>query len=231
MWARILRTAVLLSSFGVSVATAGQVTIVLNTGERHSGTLIYGRANNALVDGHFRLNSAGSEKRFGLAEVAAVNPAGQRREYSIARVSRVYVTGARARSALSSAGETAVGTTGSGLRVLANRPWTDSGLDVKQGERYVFEGKGEIIVAPGAVGTVDGVPGMRSHTYPLPAEAGMLLAKVGNGAAFGIGSNSRPIAMPASGRLYIGINDDFFGDNSGAFTVVVTRQTDLFERR
>ena len=52
---------------------------------------------------------------------------------------------------------------------------------------------------------------------------GGLIARVDTGQAFPIGSNSQPITMPANGRLYLGINDDEFGDNSGAFTVVINR--------
>ena len=52
---------------------------------------------------------------------------------------------------------------------------------------------------------------------------GGLIARVDTGPAFPIGSNSQPITMPANGRLYLGINDDEFGDNSGAFTVVINR--------
>jgi len=29
--------------------------------------------------------------------------------------------------------------------------------------------------------------------------------------------------MPASGTLMLGVNDDNYGDNSGAFTVVITK--------
>jgi hypothetical protein len=52
---------------------------------------------------------------------------------------------------------------------------------------------------------------------------GGLIFKVGNSAPSPIGSNNQPITMPANGRLYLGINDDEFGDNSGAFTVMIGR--------
>ncbi len=53
--------------------------------------------------------------------------------------------------------------------------------------------------------------------------AGGLIARVDNGAPFPIGSNSQAIVMPVAGRLYVGVNDDNFGDNSGFFAVTVRK--------
>ena len=59
--------------------------------------------------------------------------------------------------------------------------------------------------------------------YPAPAvPAGALLGRIGDGSPFGIGTQTQPLPMPASGRLMLGINDNNVGDNSGAFTVVVS---------
>jgi len=57
---------------------------------------------------------------------------------------------------------------------------------------------------------------------PLPGNlAGALIAKVGNSPPFPIGNNTEPIAMPADGQLYLGINDDEVSDNRGEFVVTV----------
>ena len=72
----------------------------------------------------------------------------------------------------------------------------------------------------------DGADGFQSNrtNYPYPGMAvGGLVAKVGNDKPFAIGSIGTPISMPDNGRLYLGINDDGFGDNSGAFYVKITR--------
>jgi hypothetical protein len=54
---------------------------------------------------------------------------------------------------------------------------------------------------------------------PLPGVVGgLLIGRVGNGQPFAIGANA-DITMPANGRLYLGINDDYPGDNSGNFVV------------
>ena len=51
--------------------------------------------------------------------------------------------------------------------------------------------------------------------------AGALIGRIGpNGQPFAIG-NQPSIVMPASGVLYLGVNDDQAGDNRGNFQVVV----------
>jgi hypothetical protein len=45
-----------------------------------------------------------------------------------------------------------------------------------------------------------------------------LIGRVGNTRPFVIGSES-DVTMPANGRLYFGVNDDYVGDNSGSFVV------------
>ena len=38
---------------------------------------------------------------------------------------------------------------------------------------------------------------------------------------FGIGDQTVPLPMPADGRLFLGVNDDFLQDNQGQFRVQV----------
>ena len=53
--------------------------------------------------------------------------------------------------------------------------------------------------------------------------AAALVGKIGSGDGdvFFIGDESGAFRMRASGRLYLGINDDVLTDNSGNFRVVV----------
>jgi hypothetical protein len=52
--------------------------------------------------------------------------------------------------------------------------------------------------------------------------AGGLIGRIGpTGTPFGIGENAT-FAAPASGLLYLGVNDDGYGDNRGSFQVQVT---------
>ena len=64
----------------------------------------------------------------------------------------------------------------------------------------------------------------RRPDYPVTAmPVGGLIGKVGNSAPFPIGSNTQPIVMPAAGRLMLGVNDNDWSDNSGFFSVVITK--------
>jgi hypothetical protein len=98
-------------------------------------------------------------------------------------------------------------------------------MTVKKGDRVYFSGNGQITVGPGFVATVDGsaTAGPRAGLPVAAMPAGGLIARVDNGAAFPIGGNSQAIVMPANGRLYVGVNDDNFGDNSGFFAVTVRK--------
>ena len=49
-----------------------------------------------------------------------------------------------------------------------------------------------------------------------------VLNRVGNSAPFPIGEN-QTVTMPANGQLFLGINDDFVGDNQGGYRVNVQR--------
>ncbi len=57
------------------------------------------------------------------------------------------------------------------------------------------------------------------------------IGRIGNaGAPFGIG-NLSSVVMPASGELFLGVNDDELGDNSGGFVVDVRPQSAPANRR
>ncbi|HYT68021.1 MAG TPA: hypothetical protein VEL51_16455 [Vicinamibacterales bacterium] len=111
------------------------------------------------------------------------------------------------------------------ITVQANQPWTSTGITVKKGQRVTFTSTGEVQLSDNAadVATPDGAKDQRfAPNAPLKqVPAGALIGRVGNGAPFPIGANSQAITMPASGVLYLGINDDGFGDNRGNFQVVV----------
>jgi len=73
------------------------------------------------------------------------------------------------------------------------------------------------------IATADGAKsGRRIANGPLAnGLAGALVGRIGpNGTPFGIGSQPTIVA-PAAGILYLGVNDDGFGDNKGNFQVVV----------
>jgi len=73
---RYLYTAAVIGFGAVSMWAAEQATFVLSNGEKHSGAIVYGRGSNNIVDGRFHLSASGSEKTFGLNEVAVIDFAG-----------------------------------------------------------------------------------------------------------------------------------------------------------
>jgi hypothetical protein len=113
-------------------------------------------------------------------------------------------------------------------QVSASMQWTGTGLSVRQGDRLTFSASGEITVAPDEVATPDGTRTPRLDPgAPLPQVlVGALIGRVGGSAPFGIGTQAVPITMPSSGQLLLGINESVssFGDNTGAYQVVVTNQ-------
>lgn len=103
--------------------------------------------------------------------------------------------------------------------------WTDTGIDVNRNDRYIFTADGEVCYSRNEPATPpDGHLVQMNQSYPVPGlGVGGLIAKIGNGRPFAIGSNTQAILMPANGRLFLGINDDTFEDNSGGFRVSVSK--------
>jgi len=133
---------------------------------------------------------------------------------------------ARPTSVAPTTGVTAGG--GPGIVVPANQPWVSSGLTVRRGETLMFQSTGEIRLSgdPNDVAIVSGSKAQRySASAPLPENfVGALIGRIGNGAPFAIGNDAR-VTMPASGVLWLGINDDVVSDNAGQFNVVIARRT------
>ncbi len=149
------------------------------------------------------------------------------------QIARVYIDAPKARtvyaSVLNPGTPSAVATSGEGqtVTVEGSQAWTDTGINVRRGQPMTFTVSGEIQVGPGRPATAAGIAAAEGETtnrYPIPGMGlGGLIGRVGNSAPFRIGTNNQPIRMPASGRLFLGINDDHAPDNSGSFSVAVKR--------
>jgi hypothetical protein len=184
--------------------------------------------NGGVEHGHF-VNMIGGDT------VRWQDQNGNGRDIPIREVSRIYLNNQSAMTAYHYQGEShpagAAGTSGQPLapgavRVEANQPWTSTNVRVKKGDRVSFHTTGEIAYgrSPGQSSGPDGNSGVRNPAFPVPAvPVGCLIGKVGSSAPFPIGSNSQPIVMPADGVLMLGVNDNEIGDNSGFFSVVVTK--------
>ena len=162
------------------------------------------------------------------------NQAGEQQQYAIRDVSRIYLNPQSARTIWNANGtgqRAAIGTSGTALeagatRVAANQPWTDTGISVKKGDRVAFRATGQIqfVQSAGENAGPDGNDSVRRQDYPVTAmPVGGLIGKVGSSGPFPIGSNAQPIIMPAAGRLMLGVNDNVWTDNSGYFSVVITK--------
>jgi hypothetical protein len=114
---------------------------------------------------------------------------------------------------------------GPGVSVSARRRWTDSGFAVRAGQRVEFKASGRIWISDNEACDADGLSTRRrsNPNFPVPsAPPGTLIGRVGNGPAFEIGLDTRPITMREDGVLYLGVNDDMTDDNRGSFRVEVS---------
>ena len=114
------------------------------------------------------------------------------------------------------------------VTVPANRAWTDSGITVRAGDVIRFEPTGTIEWGPNRQ---DGPAGEYNSPYnrnrPIPNQAGgSLIGRIGTGTSdlFYIGGDRGTFRARTSGRLYLGINDDYLQDNAGSFRVVIEHQ-------
>jgi hypothetical protein len=110
--------------------------------------------------------------------------------------------------------------------VPGTQQWVPTGLTIRRGERVSFNATGEIQLSTDTNDKAQPAGALSQRKVggaPLPTEfAGALIARIGNGEPFAIG-NQTSVTMPASGPLYLGVNDDSLGDNTGQFNVVITR--------
>lgn len=109
------------------------------------------------------------------------------------------------------------------ITVQANQPWTSTGRTVRRGQMLSFTSTGEIQLSDDANDLAD-ANGSKTARYaaasPMPRVlAGALIGRIGNGAPFAVGNQT--IAAPASGVLYLGVNDNTHADNKGNYQVVI----------
>jgi hypothetical protein len=149
-----------------------------------------------------------------------------RRDVNSSEIGRIYLSAEGGAAVATSGGGTTASTPGpaGSISVPGNQQWVATGLTVRRGERIGFNVQGEIEFAPNDRAAAAGsLNQRRTPGAPLPNElAGALIGRIGNGQPFAIG-NQASIPMPDSGPLYLGVNDDNLGDNSGQFNVTLTR--------
>jgi Ca2+-binding EF-hand superfamily protein len=127
--------------------------------------------------------------------------------------------------------DAAVGTSGRDrvareqVTVSAARQWNDTGIDVRAGDIVRLEADGSVTLSsdtdvadPGGARS-----GRRAAGAPFPQHpAGSLIGRIGDSEPFYIGDRTSLGRAPASGRLFLGVNDDHFPDNDGYFRVTIS---------
>jgi hypothetical protein len=110
------------------------------------------------------------------------------------------------------------------VNVEAATAWSDTGIEVRAGQTVYIAATGKVRWGPGRQ---DGPAGEhnspRNDGRPMPGRpAAALIGRVGDSNdVFFIGDDTGAIRMRSSGRLFLGINDDYLRDNSGSFRVTV----------
>ena len=151
---------------------------------------------------------------------------GSRGEFNALDANRDGLLSAREYLRLGEGGAVA-GTSGQLITVNPTERWTDTGLWVEAGDRVTFDAEGTIHM--GGSGDDAATPagsrsGRRAPEAPLRNQsAGILIARIGNAEILAVGDR-RTIRVPASGELFLGVNDDVLADNSGEYRVSVTVQ-------
>lgn len=127
------------------------------------------------------------------------------------------------------------------VTVPGNAAWTDTGIEVVQGQAIEFTAEGKISLQKGNPQADCGPDGYGLMTIQQPLTEKNLGALIGKvviavivikdeetgeertdeaAELFYIGAGGR-VDMPAKGRLFLGINELVIGDNAGEFNVTV----------
>jgi hypothetical protein len=111
------------------------------------------------------------------------------------------------------------------VTVVSSERWIDTGIQLREGQMFYFAATGEVRWGRNRKHGAAGEPNSPSnHLRPIPDRpAAALIGKIGDREdVFFIGADNGPFRARESGRLYLGINDDWLADNTGALRVNVS---------
>ena len=108
--------------------------------------------------------------------------------------------------------------------VNSTEPWNDTGIELRAGQEVYFQSSGQVTWSPNRRVDANGTRNSKPDTdRPLPDRpSGALIGRVGERDVFFIGLDVGPYRVRGNGRLYLGVNDDVVGDNTGSFRVLVS---------
>ena len=214
------RTAWLVVAFCCLCPTVGADTLYLRDGRRVDGQLVSIRGDEIEFDGQRSGFFGGRERfRFDRRDVTRI-------DFDDERSANRFGPDARDRSNSSRADDSRrpSGLRERGVTVESTTAWTDSGVELRTGQTIYVSATGRVRWGPNRQ---DGPAGERNspvnQNRPIPGRpAAALIGRVGDSSdAFFIGDEEGPIRVRSSGRLYLGVNDDYLKDNSGSFRVTV----------
>jgi Ca2+-binding EF-hand superfamily protein len=145
-------------------------------------------------------------------------------------LTRAELTNAEVSAVRGTGGTTASGTNASGqpqMIVDAARGWVDGGYDLRAGDVISIQASGTVTLSTNGSDVAEPAgsrTNRRASSSPLPNEpAGALIARIGDAAPVIVGSR-RTLTASSPGRLQFSVNDDFFDDNRGQYSVVIVRR-------
>src|SRR5262245_40803982 len=192
-----------LAAASVVAAGAAADTLVMRSGSRVEGDLVGVRGSTI----EFAENG-GSTRRYDRSDVARIElGSGSSGSGYFGSHSGGRPAGLRERSAT----------------VEAASAWRDTGIEVRPGRAAVFEASGKIQWGPDRKDGPGGEGGNHHNAgRPMPNRpGGALIGRVGSSEPFLIGDERGAIRMRESGRLSLGVNDDYLQDNRGSFRVTI----------
>jgi len=147
-----------------------------------------------------------------------------KRRVEASNIGRVYLN--RLSGTTATTGIAAQAPTGNQKAIVipGNTQWVDTGINASRGQIVNFSSSGEIQLSGNPddkAAPAGSLLGRTEFRAPMRSTlAGALIGRIGNGRAFGIGTQTS-LSMPESGRLFLGVNDPNVRDNSGSFAVTL----------
>ncbi len=105
-----------------------------------------------------------------------------------------------------------------------NTNWLNTGINIKSGQNILFSISGAIFITKKKQVFQNGELNVKwNKNKQLPVQpTGAVIAKIGEkNNPFYIGNNKAPIKSISDGKLFIGINDFNFNNNSGSFVIKI----------
>lgn len=175
-------------------------TLVLRSGRRIEGDLVSVRGSTIEFE-----EEGGSTRRYHRSDVARIELGSS--DYGGGSTSGGRPSGMREKY----------------TSVEAATQWNDTGVEVRSGREVYFVASGRVRWGPDRQHGPAGEGGNRYNANrPIPGRpGGALIGRVGDSGPFYIGDERGPIRMRESGRLFLGVNDDYLQDNSGSWRVTI----------